>query len=112
MIELVQHPIVTLGGQHRDRARGQREPSALAGRQAQDNYLLFCDLLQDWIMMQAHSCALSGSAGLASASGWSSLGADIGQSITKANALNLDRRSVLLDAFRRIEQVRTTQIAT
>ena len=93
-----------------DRKRLFALAETLAGRQQQDNYLLFCELLQDWIMTQARASALSGAGTVAAAAGWSTLGAEVGRSSSKANALNLDRRSVLLDAFRRIEQVRRAQI--
>ncbi len=94
-----------------DRKRAFALAEALASRQQQDSYQLFCDLLQDWIMRQARTSALSGTASGAAAS-WSDLSAEVGRNVAKANALNLDRRSVMLDAFRRIEQVRQAQIAT
>ena len=61
------------------------------------------------IISQGHELASHGSA--ASAAGWADAYVDISNSIRTGNALNLDRRQVVLEAFGRIEQIARTPSA-
>jgi DNA polymerase III subunit delta' len=58
--------------------------------------------MSDWIAATARRQALSG--GVGAAQPWARAYQDIGHSIRRANALNLDRRQVLLEAFATIEE--------
>jgi DNA polymerase III subunit delta' len=91
---------------------GERPPFArgplleIAGhlqrRDAADDFPVFSDLLADWIGATARAHAVAGGAGAAQP--WARAHQDIGHSIRRANALNLDRRQVLLEAFASIEE--------
>lgn len=69
---------------------------------ASEDFPLFSDLLSDWVAATARRRAVSG--GVCAAQPWAKAHQDIGHSIRRANALNLDRRQVLLEAFASIEE--------
>jgi DNA polymerase III subunit delta' len=69
---------------------------------AAEDFPVFSDLLSDWIAATARTRAVSG--GVSAAQPWARAHQDIGHSIRRANALNLDRRQVLLEAFASIEE--------
>jgi DNA polymerase-3 subunit delta' len=91
---------------------GQPSPLArgglleIAGRlkrvDAAEDFPVFSDLMSDWIAATARRRAVSG--GACAAQPWAQAHRDIGHSIRRANALNLDRRQVLLEAFASIEE--------
>ncbi len=95
-----------------DRSQMFRLADQLSNRNQQQTYEAFCDLLREWIMCRASQTARSGEAALAAAVRWSDAYRDVEQAIDKANTLNLDRRSVMLEAFRRIEQVERSNSPT
>jgi DNA polymerase III subunit delta' len=76
--------------------------SHLKRADAAEDYSVFADLMSDWIAATARRQALSG--GVGAAQPWARAYQDIGHSIRRANALNLDRRQVLLEAFATIEE--------
>jgi DNA polymerase III subunit delta' len=69
---------------------------------AAEDFPVFSDLLSDWVAATAKVRAMAGGAGAAQP--WARAHQDIGHSIRRANALNLDRRQVLLEAFASIEE--------
>jgi DNA polymerase III subunit delta' len=69
---------------------------------AGEDFPVFSDLLSDWVAATARERAVSG--GVRTAQPWARAHQDIGHSIRRANALNLDRRQVLLEAFASIEE--------
>lgn len=76
----------------------------LAHRKNEDEYRLFCELLQNWSMVRARDQArAANSRHLANVLAERSV--DISHSIRRANALNLDRRQVILDAIESIELI-------
>jgi DNA polymerase III subunit delta' len=76
--------------------------SHLKRADAAEDFPVFSDLMSDWIAATARRQALSG--GVCAAQPWARAYQDIGHSIRRANALNLDRRQVLLEAFATIEE--------
>lgn len=76
--------------------------SQLKRADAAEDFPVFSDLLSDWIGATARARAIS--AGVRAAQPWARAHQDIGHSIRRANALNLDRRQVLLEAFASIEE--------
>ena len=88
-----------------DRSKLMRLADQLTARGQEQGYRAFCDVLREWLMrrasMQAHGVAPH------FAQYWAQVHDDVGRSIDRANALNLDRRSVMLEAFRRIRKDRT-----
>lgn len=76
--------------------------SAMQRREAGEDFQIFAGLLIDWLSGQARSAALQGPAG--EAQSWARMSQEIGHSIRRANALNLDRRQLLLEAFDTVEQ--------
>lgn len=75
---------------------------ALQRREAGDDFPIFADLMSDWIGSIARRTALD--EGASAARPWAQAHHDIGHSIRRANALNLDRRQVLLEAFATVEE--------
>ena len=69
---------------------------------AAEDFPVFSDLMSDWVAATAKAEAASG--GVGAAQPWALAHQDIGHSIRRANALNLDRRQVLLEAFASIEE--------
>lgn len=86
----------------------RRQMSAIASQIAQRGkdaeYTLFCELLEQELMRRAVHKSQD-TRDLASGARWARTSADISHSIRNANALNLDRREVILDAFESIEQI-------
>ncbi|MGI9373393.1 MAG: DNA polymerase III subunit delta' [Hyphomicrobiales bacterium] len=74
----------------------------LAARGAEEKYALFNGIFLDWLASRAHHCALAGETALAQ--NLAQAHGEISHSINLANALNLDKRQVLLQTFYRIEQ--------
>ncbi len=95
-----------------DRSKMMQLAEQLAARGEQQTYEGFCDLLREWIMRRASSETLTGdgAGSLANAASWADLHRAVDRSIGQSNALNLDRRAVMLETLRRIEQVETAQI--
>ncbi|HUE46382.1 MAG TPA: DNA polymerase III subunit delta' [Aestuariivirgaceae bacterium] len=69
---------------------------------AAEDFPVFSDLMADWVATTAKARAVAG--GAVAAQPWARAHQDIGHSIRRANALNLDRRQVLLEAFSSIEE--------
>jgi DNA polymerase-3 subunit delta' len=69
---------------------------------AADDFPVFSDLMSDWVATTARARAVAG--GAVAAQPWARAHQDIGHTIRRANALNLDRRQVLLEAFSSIEE--------
>jgi DNA polymerase III subunit delta' len=74
----------------------------LQRRDAAEDFPVFSDLMADWVATTAKARAVAG--GAIAAQPWARAHQDIGHSIRRANALNLDRRQVLLEAFSSIEE--------
>lgn len=93
-----------VAGKHPPFARGPLLDIAgqLQRRDAADDFPVFSDLMSDWVATTARARAVSG--GAVAAQPWARAHQDIGHSIRRANALNLDRRQVLLEAFSSIEE--------
>jgi DNA polymerase-3 subunit delta' len=72
----------------------------LTGRAADSDFTLFCELLGQWVADTARRNALENRV---SAGAWADAHGQIAHSIRVANALNLDRRQVILEAFSAIE---------
>ncbi len=80
----------------------------LAQRKNDEDYHLFCDLLQQRVMSEAEGQAANN---IAQAARLAEHACDISHSIRRANALNLDRREVLLDAIESLERIKLDQRA-
>ena len=91
-----------------DRKQMMRLADQLSSRKEQLGYAAFCNLLREWLMQRAKNNVEHEMAG--NAARWAELYQDIDRSIEQANVLNLDRRSVMLEAFRQIEQAERTQL--
>lgn len=72
----------------------------LTGRAADSDFTLFCELLGQWVADTARRNALENRV---AAGAWAEAHGQIAHSIRVANALNLDRRQVILEAFSAIE---------
>jgi DNA polymerase-3 subunit delta' len=73
--------------------------AAFTGRERQEDYFIFCDLLVGWVAEQARTLGLKGHGeALAAAHD------DINASLRQADALNLDRRQTVTDALMRLEE--------
>ena len=76
----------------------------LALRGKDTDYQLFSELFEQWLMNRAKNFA-STSSDLAQSARWADQSLNISHSIRRANALNLDRREVMLEAFETIEGI-------
>lgn len=79
--------------------------NGLYGKGTDDRFNSFCDLLDDWLTRSAAEAARSGThaaTGLALAEAHDA----ISRSIRETNALNLDRRLTMLQAFEQIDKAR------
>ncbi len=74
----------------------------LAARGAEDKYALFTSVFLDWLSSRARQLASGQDRAIAGR--LAEAHAEISHSINLANALNLDKRQVILQAFYRIEQ--------
>jgi DNA polymerase-3 subunit delta' len=68
----------------------------MQGRAGGDDFDIFCELLAGWIAERARTEAL---ASMKSATGWAAAHAELNHSIRRTNALNLDRRQLVMQAF-------------
>jgi len=71
----------------------------VSARGADDHFALFARLLTGNIAGHARQAAAGGAANPAQATAWADAWAEISRSIHRANALNLDRKQVVLNAF-------------
>lgn len=82
----------------------RRQALALADklqiRAADEEFGIFCQLLDDWVAQRARREAL---AGHGSALRWAELHAELSHSIRQTNALNLDRRQLVMHAFEALQ---------
>lgn len=83
-----------------DKLRQHDLAETLTGRAQDSDYNLFCELMGSWIAQRARENAMENRA---AAKAWAEIHGQIAYSIRQANALNLDRRQVLLEAFSAIE---------
>ncbi|WP_108882630.1 DNA polymerase III subunit delta' [Anderseniella sp. Alg231-50] len=79
--------------------------NSLHGRGTDDRFNVFCSLLDDWITSAA-ATAIRASATIGQGQALADCHQTIGHSIRETNALNLDRRLTMLQAFDLIEQAR------
>jgi len=77
--------------------------NALHGRGTDDRFTVFCALLDDWLTARASSLVRQQST-LRAGQALAQAHTTIGHSIRETNALNLDRRLTVLQAFDLIEQ--------
>jgi DNA polymerase-3 subunit delta' len=68
----------------------------LQGRAGGEDFDIFCELLGGWIADRARAEALASNK---SASAWAAAHAELNHSIRRTNALNLDRRQLVMQAF-------------
>ncbi len=68
----------------------------LQGRKGDDGFGIFCELLNDWIAAKARS---ETARSLPTASRWAVAHGELGRSIERTNALNLDRRQFVMHVF-------------
>ena len=92
--------------------QGQLERAALseiadklATRGQDEDYQLFCELLEQRIMQEARHIAYRND-NTHLAARWAKQSSELSHSIRLANALNLDRREVMLEAFETLEDLR------
>jgi DNA polymerase III subunit delta' len=71
------------------------------GNEGDEGWDMFCWLLTDWLTAHARALAL---AGADSAPAFAAAHEEITGSLHRTNALNLDRRQTILEAFRAVEQ--------
>jgi DNA polymerase-3 subunit delta' len=68
----------------------------MQGRAGGEEFDIFCELLADWIADRARTEAL---ASQQSAAAWAATHAELNHSIRRTNALNLDRRQLVMQTF-------------
>jgi DNA polymerase-3 subunit delta' len=83
-----------------DRRQALALADKLQSRVAEEDFGIFCQLLADWVADRARQGALSGRN---AAQRWAELHAELGHSIRQANALNLDRRQLVMHAFEALQ---------
>jgi DNA polymerase-3 subunit delta' len=83
-----------------DRRQALAFADKLQLRTADEEFGIFCQLLDDWISQRARREAL---AGHGSALKWAELHAELSHSIRQTNALNLDRRQLVMHAFEALQ---------
>lgn len=83
-----------------DRAQALELADQVQGRVDPDSFRLFCELMAAHVADRARDLALRGHP---AAGSWAEAVAQIGHSLRVANALNLDRRQVILDALAAME---------
>jgi DNA polymerase-3 subunit delta' len=69
-------------------------------RAADDEFAIFCQLLDEWIAKQARTEAMTGKE---SALRWAKVHQQLSHSIRQTNALNLDRRQLVMHAFEALQ---------
>jgi DNA polymerase-3 subunit delta' len=72
----------------------------LQARRNDEAFDIFCELLADWIAERGRRQALDGGKG---ASLWATAHSELGRSIDRTNALNLDRRQFVVHAFETLQ---------
>ena len=83
-----------------DRRQALALAEKLCTRAAEEEFAIFCQLLDEWIAKQARGEALTGKT---SALRWAKLHQELGYSIRQTNALNLDRRQLVMHAFEALQ---------
>ena len=83
-----------------DRRQALALAEKLYARAAEEEFAIFCLLLDEWIAKKARSEAM---AGKASALRWAKMHQELGHSIRQTNALNLDRRQLVMHAFEALQ---------
>lgn len=83
-----------------DRRQALALADKLYARAAEEEFVIFCQLLDEWIAKQARGEAM---AGKGSALHWAKVHQELGHSIRQTNALNLDRRQLVMHAFEAIQ---------
>lgn len=71
----------------------------LHARTGVEDFHVFCELIEDWVADRAREFVQQGRPG---AEKWASVHGELDHSIRRANALNLDRRQLVLHAFQAI----------
>jgi DNA polymerase-3 subunit delta' len=79
-----------------DRRQALAFADQMQGRAGAEDFDIFCELLADWIADRARTEAL---ASKKSAAAWATAHAELNHSIRRTNALNLDRRQLVMQAF-------------
>ena len=79
-----------------DRRQALAFADQMQGRAGAEDFNIFCELLTDWIADRARTEAL---ASKKSAAAWAAAHAELNHSIRRTNALNLDRRQLVMQAF-------------
>ena len=79
-----------------DRRQALALADQMQGRAGGEDFDIFCELLAGWIADRARAEAL---ASKKSATVWASAHAELNHSIRRTNALNLDRRQLVMQAF-------------
>ena len=83
-----------------DRRQGLALAEKLHARAAEEEFTIFCQLLDEWIAKRARAEA---AAGKKSALLWAKVHQELGHSIRQTNALNLDRRQLVMHAFEALQ---------
>jgi DNA polymerase-3 subunit delta' len=83
-----------------DRRQALALADKLYARAAEEEFMVFCQLLDEWIAKHARSEAMGGKG---SAVRWAKLHQELGHSIRQTNALNLDRRQLVMHAFEALQ---------
>jgi DNA polymerase-3 subunit delta' len=83
-----------------DRRQALALADKLYARAAEEEFVIFCQLLDEWIAKQARGEAM---AGKGSALRWAKVHQELGHSIRQTNALNLDRRQLVMHAFEALQ---------
>jgi DNA polymerase-3 subunit delta' len=83
-----------------DRRQAMALADKLYARAAEEEFVIFCQLLDEWIAKQARGEAM---AGKGSALRWAKVHQELGHSIRQTNALNLDRRQLVMHAFEALQ---------
>jgi DNA polymerase-3 subunit delta' len=83
-----------------DRRQALTLAGKLQSRVAEEDFGIFCQLLVEWIAGKARSDSLSGRGG---AHRWAGLHTELSHSIRQTNALNLDRRQLVMHAFEALQ---------
>lgn len=79
-----------------DRRQALAFADQMQGRAGEEDFEIFCELLAGWIADRARTEAL---ASRETATGWAAAHAELNHSIRRTNALNLDRRQLVMQAF-------------
>jgi DNA polymerase III subunit delta' len=83
-----------------DRRQALALADKLQSRMAEEDFGIFCQLLTEWIAQRARGEAL---ATRSAAQQWAEIYAELSHSIRQTNALNLDRRQLVMHAFEALQ---------